>query len=243
MSRIEALIAKLKEQVEQGDDAGQLLLTVQMLQAELLQSKNKGAQVLGTSKVAVVMPHSANIMAEPLHPEKQAMKPEGESKAASQESRQVKEKVLVQDDSVLLVGKHGQLDMIFDPLQEIPTLAHQLKEKEKETTGTAASESKEELTLNERLKQGKTELMEILRETPVRDLRKAIGINDRFLFVNELFRGDETMYERSIKTINNFSIYAEAEYWMNRELKVKLGWDENKEAVKQFYRLVKRRFS
>jgi hypothetical protein len=78
---------------------------------------------------------------------------------------------------------------------------------------------------------------------PVKDLRKAIGINDRFLFVSELFRGDETMYERSIKTINNFSIYPEAEYWMNRELKVKLGWDDNKETVKQFYLLVKRRFS
>jgi hypothetical protein len=243
MSRIEALITKLKEQFEQGDDAAQLLLTVQMLQAELLQSHNKSAQVLGTSKVAVVMPKSANVFAEPLQPEKQTLKPEGESKVQTGDSRQVKEKVLVQDDSVSLVGKHGQLDLIFDPLQEIPTLAHQLKEKEKETTETAASESKEELTLNDRLKQGKTELMEILRETPVKDLRKAIGINDRFLFVSELFRGDETMYERSIKTINNFSIYPEAEYWMNRELKVKLGWDENRETVKQFYRLVKRRFS
>lgn len=63
------------------------------------------------------------------------------------------------------------------------------------------------------------------------------------LFLSELFRGDETMYERSLKTINNFRIYPEAEYWIERELKVKLGWDENKEAVKQFRHLVRRRFS
>ena len=86
-------------------------------------------------------------------------------------------------------------------------------------------------------------LMEVLKETPVKDLRKAVGINDRFLFINELFRGDESMYERSIKTINSFNIYPEAEYWINRELKVKLGWNSDSIAVQHFYQLVKRRFS
>jgi hypothetical protein len=63
------------------------------------------------------------------------------------------------------------------------------------------------------------------------------------VFISELFRGDEAMYERSIKTINGFRILPEAEYWMQRELKVKLGWDENREATRHFYQLVKRRFS
>jgi hypothetical protein len=78
---------------------------------------------------------------------------------------------------------------------------------------------------------------------PVRDLKKAIGINDRYLFVNDLFRGDENMYERSIKTINGFSIYPEAQYWIQRELKVKLSWPDNSETVKLFDQLIKRRFS
>ena len=51
------------------------------------------------------------------------------------------------------------------------------------------------------------------------------------------------MYERSIKTINGFRIFAEAEYWIERELKVKLGWEEDKPATRHFYQLVKRRFS
>ena len=42
------------------------------------------------------------------------------------------------------------------------------------------------------------------------------------------------MYERSIKTINGFRILPEAEYWMERELKVKLGWDENRDAHPPF---------
>jgi len=98
-------------------------------------------------------------------------------------------------------------------------------------------------SFNDRLKENRTELMHSLKETPIRDLRKGIGINDRFVFISELFRGDEPMYERSIKTINSFNIYPEAEYWMNRELKIKLGWDDTKEIVKHFYQLVKRRFA
>ena len=94
-----------------------------------------------------------------------------------------------------------------------------------------------------KLKQEKKELGHALKDSPIKDLRRAIGINDRFTFVNELFRGDDASYERSLKTINSFNIYSEAEYWMNRELKLKLGWSEDNEAVRHFYDLVRRRFS
>ena len=89
----------------------------------------------------------------------------------------------------------------------------------------------------------KKELGHVLKDSPVKDLKKAIGINDRFAFINELFRGDENMYERSIKTINGFSILAEAEFWIQRELKLKLGWDESSSTVIHFDQLVRRRFS
>ncbi len=68
-------------------------------------------------------------------------------------------------------------------------------------------------------------------------------MNDRYVFINELFRGDEVMYERSLKTINGFRIFAEAEYWIERELKVKLGWEEHKATTRLFYDLIRRRFS
>jgi hypothetical protein len=51
------------------------------------------------------------------------------------------------------------------------------------------------------------------------------------------------MYERSIKTINQFKIFAEADFWINRELKTKLGWPVDHPLVKQIDQLVRRRFS
>jgi len=220
MDRIQNLIAKLKEQADQNAEASQMLATVQLIQNELAGAAPT-PKVLGTSKVAVVMPASAI----PQQYEKYI------PRSSEEPVKEVKEKVLIADGQVSVVEKNGQLDMVFDPMKEIPTLAQQVKE------------NKESSSLNDRLKQGATELVEVLKETPIKDLRKAIGINDRFLFINDLFRGDESTYERSIRTINGFNIFAEAEYWISRELKVKLGWNAEDPAVILFDQLVKRRFS
>ncbi|RZM05507.1 MAG: hypothetical protein EOO88_54775 [Pedobacter sp.] len=143
--------------------------------------------------------------------------------------------------------------MLFDPVEDIPTLAHQQYIPAEEPVAEEPAPIKKEIhetipteqkdSLNERLKQSKIELSDSLNQTSIKDLKKGIGVNDRFLYIRELFRGDETMYERSIKTINGFSILPEAEYWIRRELKLKLGWNDQNEVVKQFDQLIKRRFA
>lgn len=98
-------------------------------------------------------------------------------------------------------------------------------------------------SLNDRWKQSQTEIADRLNETPVKDLRQAIGINDKFQFIQELFRGDVDTYERSVKTINELRTLQEAEYWIERELKIRQGWVDDNRTVRQFYNLVKKRFS
>jgi len=119
---------------------------------------------------------------------------------------------------------------------EIPTLAL----KQQEVNESIAQQQ----SLNDKLKSTSAhkEVGHNLKDGPIKDLKKAIGINDQYLFINELFRGDQTMYERSIKTINSFNIYGEAELWIKRELKLKLGWNESSDVVRLFDQLVRRRF-
>ncbi len=250
MERIQSLINKLNEQLAQQATTDQMLGTVQLLNAELESKLNGAAQMLGTAKVAVLMPRY--VTASPLPAEHEKFIPKPATEKVVQEKPVLQktpfddkppmyeemEKLLVENGSVSKLQKNGQLDMVFDPMLEIPTLSHQSPRKEINDAGVKLPES-----LNDKLRQGKTELVEVLKESPVRDLRKAIGINDRFLFINDLFRGDENMYERCIKTINNFNIYPEAEYWITRELKVKLGWKDDSETSAHFYNLVKRRFT
>ncbi|MET0636209.1 MAG: hypothetical protein ABWZ25_09300 [Chitinophagaceae bacterium] len=236
MERIQALIDKLKEQREGQASAADMLVTVNQLQQELLiNSAPASPRSLGSSKVSVVMP--ANIPADIYnkyapHPKEERPSVAMQSQVISADEKPETETVLVDDGKLSIVQENGQLDMVFDPLLEIPTLSQQVND-----------QSRGGESLNDKLKQGKTELLEILKESPVKDLRKAIGINDRFSFINELFRGDEVMYERSIKTINGFNIFPEAEYWITRELKTKLGWNPENQVVLHFDQLVKRRFS
>ncbi len=98
-------------------------------------------------------------------------------------------------------------------------------------------------SLNDTIKVEKKELVAKLADTKIKDLNKVIGINEKYLYINELFQGDETMYERSVKTINNFSVFPEADQWIRRELYTKLCWINENPTVKQFDQLVKRRFA
>lgn len=101
----------------------------------------------------------------------------------------------------------------------------------------------EEETINDRLKEEHSEINHSIKLEPVKDIKRAFNINEKYVFINELFRGDDAMFERSLKTINAFQIYPEAQYWIQRELKVKLGWNENSTTVQHFDTLVKRRFA
>lgn len=244
MERVKTLTDKLQEQLAQNAGADQLLTTVEMLRSELehlklIQPKKD------TTPVAVHIAASQNTAPvareeKPAAPEEKTVEvlqvDEAELEAELEEiKRTAKEKASM--------GAQNKPALLFDPIEDIPTLTHQQPVEEtprQEINHAVKGEVKD--SLNDRLKETKTELFDSLKEAPIRDLKKAIGINDKFLFVNELFRGDDTMYERSIKTINSFSIYPEAEYWIKRELKLKLGWDDRNEVVKQFDQLVKRRF-
>jgi hypothetical protein len=88
-----------------------------------------------------------------------------------------------------------------------------------------------------------TELQEKLALDPIKDLKAAIGINDKFQFTATLFNGDEKAFEMAVKTINGFKIYAEAHFWIKSNLREQNKWDETAEVVKAFDLLVKRRFA
>lgn len=88
-----------------------------------------------------------------------------------------------------------------------------------------------------------SELQEKLALEPIKDLKAAIGINDKFQFIETLFGKDEKAFEQAIKSINAFKIYAEAQFWIKSNLKEKYQWDDTAAEVKAFELLVKRRFA
>ena len=222
MERVELLIERLLEQYRNNAGTDKLMLTAQLLIAELQKEQRSDDQFAG-QKISVFYPAAS-------HFSSSALKETVEEVVIPQEKKSTP-KVKVPEPEL-----PANQRALFDPLLEIPTLA--LKQQELNEAIAVKAQS-----LNDKLKSATTEIAHTLKDGPIKDLRKAIGINDRYLFINELFRGDEIMYERSIKTINGFHIYGEAEFWIKRELKLKLGWKEDSEAVRIFDQLIKRRFS
>ncbi len=241
MDRVETLCNKLQEQLSQHAPVDQLLITVQMLQSELMHLKSNEQDNSTAPGVSVDMPSAFGNSNDQDNTEEKTIEvlqvDEAEIEA---ELEEIKKNI----DARNKINVQNKPPLLFDPIEDTPTLTHQKSKEEKhkkEVHDFIAGENS--ASLNDKLKQAKIELSDSLQEVPIKDLKKAIGVNDRFLFINELFRGDEVMYERSIKTINGFSIFPEAEYWIKRELKLKLGWNDSNDVVKQFDQLVRRRFA
>ena len=229
-----------------------MLQTLRLLEAELALLSTQAAVSKGSAKVAVMMPSSMKIYSGQAAMQEVRTAAVGVGAATSVAPPPVAnvpppppapEVRLAPDPGIPprpATKEQEKGPWPYDPLAETPTLVAQQQKQPRELNDVIGNNGS---SLNDKLRSDRLELKSALNDTPVRDLKKAIGVNDRFVFISQLFRGDEVMYERSLKTINSFRILPEAEYWMERELKVKLGWDETREIVKHFYQLVKRRFS
>ena len=88
------------------------------------------------------------------------------------------------------------------------------------------------------------ELSEKLSSMPIKDLSNAMGINDRFLTVNDLFGGDNDAFKDCIKHINELGSYDEAKSYLLYNAAQQFDWSSAKRLKKAagFISLVQRRF-
>lgn len=86
-------------------------------------------------------------------------------------------------------------------------------------------------------KQTKKDLTTRLQSKPIADLRNSIGLNDKFLFIKEIFKGRPEKYNQCIDQLNKSASYEEALSY----LKDNYSLDENNKVVKKLLSLVKRK--
>ncbi len=76
-----------------------------------------------------------------------------------------------------------------------------------------------------------------------KDIRGAIGINDKYLFLNELFANNKTDYEEALDQLRLFDDYGQALSWLQAHPAQKNGWDKEDDMVQSFLALVKQYLS
>jgi copper chaperone CopZ len=79
---------------------------------------------------------------------------------------------------------------------------------------------------------------EIIKTKPITSLSDAIGVNDKFLFIRELFNGNPESYERAITSLDNAKDLSDA-----RKIIIDYtGEISGNDASKQLFELIKRKF-
>ncbi len=83
------------------------------------------------------------------------------------------------------------------------------------------------------------DLASYLKAGPVKDLKKAIKLNDRIWYINELFNKNAATYEKTVDVLNQFENLDQAlEYIFTN-----FAWDQNRKSTISFLELVFRRFA
>lgn len=104
----------------------------------------------------------------------------------------------------------------------------------------------EPITINERISAqmaAKSGVAEQLNTQSISDLKQAINLNDKMLFVKDLFNGYSLAYSEAIEILNRFNSFAEAEQFLKNNYVTKNHWDTKPETTEKLYALLKRRYA
>jgi len=87
------------------------------------------------------------------------------------------------------------------------------------------------------------ELSERLSQQPLKDLRRAMGINERILTTNELFDGNGDALKETLATLNGLNDFDEAKDYLANIANI-YDWSEKKKKKKAkiFVKLIRRKF-
>ncbi|MFN5346645.1 MAG: hypothetical protein ACK5B3_05415 [Bacteroidota bacterium] len=153
--------------------------------------------------------------------------------------------------------KTSEVKQEVTPKQEVKTVTAQVAEQPvakpalqvsrtvyPDADTTTGNRFKGQETIYDRLRQqSNPTVADRLSAKPVGDLKKSIGINERFTLINELFGGNQQLFMESIDKINNVNAYEEARKVLYEELAGNLKWNTEGNTFHVLDELVKRRFN
>ena len=79
-------------------------------------------------------------------------------------------------------------------------------------------------------------------QQPIIDLKKEIGINERYLMTENLFSGDSEAFTNAITQLNQLNNHNDALDYLKKELSKKYNWNLKSNHVKRLFKLVERRY-
>ncbi len=152
--------------------------------------------------------------------------------AKTEEKIEIAKEAVIEEKEIEHTEKKEKSKKVsLDLFSAHPTLADKFKDDKKSLNERHSSSQQTDKTIASKL-----------QKNPVKDLKAAIGINEKFKFINELFDGSLQKYNDCITQLNGFA-GSEAAFKYMTFLKDEFGWKEGNEAYHELNDLVTRRYS
>ncbi len=123
-----------------------------------------------------------------------------------------------------------------EPVKETPKAELKVEEKDEEP-----------LTINQRisaqLNKTASRAAEHSQPQPIADLKQAITLNDKLLYIKDLFNGYNLAYSEAIDILNRYNSFDEADKFLKSNYATKNNWESKQSTVDKFYALLERRYS
>ncbi len=132
-----------------------------------------------------------------------------------------------------------------EPAEDISEMKLIIKETAEADTDKALHEKyalKEQLTLNDMLRNTNATVAESVAKNKLLDIKAALTVNQKFMFINELFKGESWEFDNALSNIGNCPNYDTAINMLLTTYADKYHWDTDNEQVAELFELVSRKF-
>ncbi len=152
------------------------------------------------------------------------------------EPEQMKEEVgMTQEEKVEQIQAEEQTEAEYSEQKEMELEEEEEVDNSTKTLGDSFLKGK---SVNDILAGDLGKLEHKLSNRPVENIQAAVGINDRFQYIRELFDGSGDDFNKTVLELDKMNDLQEAVHYLQQNFK----WKKNETSLK-FVNLVKRRFS
>lgn len=126
-----------------------------------------------------------------------------------------------------------------EPLKEI---THEVVIEEK----TLNIHSERPMSLNDRLSEQRkamdSEKKHLESPRRIKDIKSGINLNDKLLFIKDLFNGYSLAYSEAIELLNRFESFEDADRFLKSNYAQKNSWDTKQASVDKLYAILRQRY-
>jgi len=184
-------------------------------------------------------------------PNKEEPLKEEPSKNYQEESNPTKD-VLIEKEPTL--SKDSAPHIPNEPVQETRTEEKPVNEPEKEIVKEIVIEEKKvnvtsdrPMSLNERLSEqrnnmGSDKSRQYEAPQRIKDIKSVISLNDKLLFIKDLFNGYSLAYSEAIELLNRYESFADADRFLKANYAEKNSWETKQASVDKLYAILRKRY-